>query len=180
MRTKHFIASTVVFLSCLCEARIYLWPAIIKARGERNEAQNLEMKSNQYPSFGASFTFDRLIFSLDFSQYEGESSSGNVTMETNYSDVVISTGYNLFTGEIWDFYAVASAGVYQQKIDTTVGSLVTTSNKSNDRNLIGMGAEYLIRTPSYFSAIAGGRFNWTEDLDPELAPEVYLKIGIGF
>ena len=180
MCLKRSLISALILLSTVvAEAKIFVWPVIIKARGERNDDQNLDLKSNYWPSFGASYSFDRWIISLDTSKFQKDSDSGNVSIETKYSDVAIWGGYSLFQGDIWDLYAVAGTGIYQQKLKTTVAGL-STSNSSSDRSLIGMGIEHLILTPFNFSLASGARFNWTQDLDPEIMPEIYLKLGIGF
>lgn len=179
MQFKYFFIGSIIFLSCLAEAQIHIWPITLKARGERSEDQSLQLKSNQLPSFGISYTMDRYLFSLDFARYVNDSNNGNVEIETEYNDVNISVGYSLFTGDIWDFFAVATVGSYQQKVKTSINNL-STENKSNDRGLVGIGGEYLIQTPFYFSTAVGARLNWTQDLDPEIAPEMYLKLGASF
>ncbi len=179
MRIKRSILGAVILFSCLAEANVYIWPVLLKARGELTENQALELRSNDFPSFGASYSFDRWIVSLDRSLYSNESDSGNVSIETQYSDFAIWGGYSLFQGEIWDLYAVVGTGVYQQKIETTVGGL-STSNRSSDKSLVGMGAEYLLRATPYFSFATGAKLNWTQDLEPELMPELYLKLGAYF
>jgi hypothetical protein len=170
----------IILFSLASQAEsIYLWPVIAKARGERNDQQALELNSNQWPSFGASYSFDRWMISLDRSLYNSDSDSGNVSIQTKYSDIAVWGGYSLFQGDMWDLFAVAGTGVYQQKVITSVSGLSTT-NHSHDKSLVGMGAEYLMRTPSVFALVAGARLNWTQDLDPEIMPELYLKIGVGF
>lgn len=177
--TKSCLLMAIIFSSSLSQASVYLWPVIIKARGERSEDQALELRSNSWPSFGISYSFDRWIISLDTSKYTHASDNGNVSIETSYHDVAAWGGYSLFQGDIWDLYAVAGAAVYQQKIETSVSGL-STSNSSHDKSLVGMGAEYVLQTPFVFSLAAGGRLNWTQDLDPEIMPEIYLKLGAGF
>lgn len=175
----YSIISLSLLVSSLGEAHVYLWPAIIKSRGEINDSQALELRSNQWPSLGLSFTFGQWIINLDSSQYSHNSDNGNVSIETNYSDVGVWGGYRLFMGEVWDFYAVVGTAVYQQKVETSINNLSTT-NKSHDRSLVGMGGEYLLKTPFNFSFVGGARLNWTQDLDPEIMPEFYLKLGVGF
>lgn len=179
MFVKRSLVGSIILFCCLSEARIFLWPVLLKARGERSEEQSLELRANRLPSYGASYQFDQWLISVDRTIYSNSSESGNVSIETDYSELSLWGGYSLFSGDIWDFYANAGVGVYQQKVETTASG-VSVSNGSQDKSLIGMGAEFLIRTPFYFSMITGGRLNWTEDLDPELMPEVYLKLGIGF
>lgn len=163
----------------MAEAKIFIWPITLKARGERTENQDLELKSNQLPSFGFSYTQDKLLLSLDFSRYDGESNNGNVSIGTDYSDTGLSVGYSLFAGEIWDFYAVGTLGIYQQEVETSING-ISTKNKSSDHSLVGIGGEYLINTPFYFSTAVGARLNWSQDLEPEIMPEMYLKLGVGF
>ena len=176
---KRIIISTLIFFNCFAEAHVYLWPVLLKARGERSEEQALELRSNALPSFGASYSFESWIVSIDRSNYSFSSDNGNVSIKTLYSDIAVWGGYSLFSGDIWDFYAVAGTGIYQQKIKTIVGGL-STSNRSNDKSLVGMGAEYLLKATPVFSMAAGAKFNWTEDLDPEIMPEIYLKLGAYF
>ncbi len=173
------ISILILFFSLISEAQVYIWPAILKARAERNEEQSIELRSNQWPSFGLSYVLDRYIFNFEKSSYNTNSDNGNVSIETQYSDSVLGFGYSLFQYDASDFYAVVSTGFYQQKIKSTVGSLSTT-NRSEDKSLIGIGAEYLLRTPTFISLTVGGRFNWTEDLEPEIMPELYFKIGLYF
>jgi hypothetical protein len=183
MCIKRSLSGTIVFISIMfcsiSEASVYLWPVIIKGRGERNEQQNLELKSNSWPTFGASYSFERWMVSLDSSKYSKDSDSGNVSISTEYSDAAVWGGYSLFQGDIWDFYGVAGFGFYQEKIKTTITSLSTTNNTSN-RNLLGFGIEHIVRTPFGFTAATGARLDWTEDLDPEIMPEIYLKLGFVF
>ena len=179
MCLKRSLVSALILFSSLAEARVFLWPVIIKARGERSEDQSLEFKSNAFPSFGASLTLDRWLINLESSKFQKDSDSGNVSIETKYSDVTLWGGYSLFQGPIWDLYAVAGTGVYQQKVKTTVAGL-STSNGSSDRSLIGMGIEHVIFTPFNFALTSGAKLNWTQDLDPEIMPELYFKLGIGF
>ncbi len=179
MRIRHILFCSLIFCSVWAQAEVYIWPVIVKARAERTENQDLKLRSNQYPSLGASYRFETWLVSLDYSRYENTSDNGNVSIETQYSDIGIWGDYRLFTGDIWDFYATAGTAVYQQKVTTTVG-VTSTSGTSHDRNLIGAGIEILMRTPSSVSGLAGVRMNWTQDLQPELMPEMYLKLGIGF
>ncbi len=179
MRIKRSILGAVILFSCLAEANIYIWPVLLKARGELTETQELKLRSNDFPSFGASYSFDRWIVSADRSLYSNESDSGNISIETKYSDFAVWGGYSLFQGEIWDFYGVVGTGIYQQKIETSIGGL-STSNRSSDKSLVGMGAEYLLRATPYFSIVTGAKLNWTQDLEPEIMPELYLKLGAYF
>jgi hypothetical protein len=180
MRRPSNFFFAIVFFSSFANAAFSFWPVLLKARGERNEGQSLELKSNYWPSMGVSYTFDNWLLSLDSSRYIGdESKSGNVSIQTKYEDTLISGGYSLFQGELWDFYAVATAGMYRQKVKTTISGLSSTST-SGQKALVGMGTEYLFKSPFNLSFAAGARLNWTEDLEPEIMPEIYLKLGIGF
>lgn len=170
---------TILFFSSVSQASFYFWPVIMKGRGERNDQQNLELKSNSWPSLGLSYSFDRWILSLDSSKYNKDSDSGNISITVNYSDVAAWGGYSLFQGANWDLYAVAGFGIYEEKVKTTIGALSTT-NRSTNRNLLGAGAEHIFRTPFMLSIASGARMIWTDDLDPEIMPEIYLKLGLVF
>lgn len=174
------IALVFLFLlSELAQARTYLWPLLLKGRGERTEEQAMELRGNQFPSVSASFTVEEFIFSLETSRFENESSDGNVSIATRYSDLSAWGGYHLFNFEQGSIYALVGLGSYEQKVESSVGN-VTTQNSSSQKMLSGAGLEYLLETDFYLALAAGARLIWTEDLDPETMPELYLKIGIGF
>jgi hypothetical protein len=177
---KHIFFCAIILFSLYSQAvEIDLWPLIVEGRGERNDNQDLELRTNQLPSLGATVRFDRWAISVDSSQFQHSTSDGNVSIKTQYQDFAVWGGYSLFQDQLWNVYAVAGMGMYQQQVKTTVSD-VSTTNTSSNKSLVGGGAEFALHLPAHLSAAAGVRLDWTEDLEPEFMPVLYLKLGAWF
>jgi len=159
-------------------ASIQVWPLGAGARFERDENQSLAPRITQRFAVGLNMKSIQVEIASD--QFSSKSSEGNVSIKRQYQDFTLWLGHQFHQWSQVQFLAAGGLGQYQETIKTRVGALNDEST-SNTKILTGVGLELRYKPFDFGLLISSGaRILWAENFDPNLQPDLFVRLGFEF
>lgn len=159
---------------------IDLFPLQLQNRYEDSSSQ--ERTNRQYQAYTLGVHYSDLRIEIEYNQFYDKTGSGSVKVEQTIREYDLGVGYRVF-GLMSDdrrlsFNAFAKfwVGQTQTTVDTTFASSQTT-DKSDNQNVLGLGASVLTRI-TYFIAEAELRILNSKNMSPQSVPVFGFKIGV--
>lgn len=167
-----------LFIAQLSHASIQVWPLGAGARFERDENQSLTPRVTQRIAVGLNIESIQAEIASD--QFSSKSSEGNVSIKRSYQDFTLWLGHQFHQWDHLNFYAMGGLGQYQETIKTRVGTL-TDESTSNSKTLMGVGLELRYKPFDIGLLVSSGaRILWAENFDPNLQPDLFVRLGFEF
>ena len=167
-----------LFFVQVSHASIQVWPLGAGARFERDENQSLTPRVTQRLAIGLNIESIQVEIASD--QFSSKSSEGNVSIKRNYQDFTLWLGHQFHQWNQLNLFAMGGLGQYQETIKTRVGTL-TDESTSNSKTLMGVGLELRYQPFDVGLLVSSGaRKLWAENFDPNLQPDLFVRLGFEF
>jgi hypothetical protein len=167
-----------LLFSVMAQATVYVWPLGLGFRFEREESQGLKAQSTF--RLAAGFEADEWNFEVQRDQFESKTSEGNTSVKREYEDFSGWVGYSLYTENDLKMIGRAGLGFYQERVKTQVAGF-QDEGATNQEFFSGVGVE--LRWVPFQNALVlsgGGHFLYSQTYDPELQPDLFLRLGFLF
>lgn len=168
----------LLLLSLTTQAALVVWPLGLGFRFERDENQGL--KAQSHLQMAAGLEVDAWNFEVLRSQFSSSTSEGNTSIKRDYQDFSAWAGYSLYDFEDFKLIASAGLGFFDQKVITQISGFQDTGS-SNQEFMTGLAAEARwVPFANAFVLSGGARLFYSQSLDPELQPDVFVRVGVKF
>lgn len=175
---KIFIFIFSLLFSTFSHAALYYQATYnSEIRYEREASQQMAARRPLNLGVGVRKAESSLIF--EYSRFTEESGNTVTPIERVHQEYVLWLNYNLHQFYQWNLFAALGAGVYQDRVKTTLMDISTT-DKGELQAMGGAGAGLKILLWEHLILSAEGRMYMGQNFDPDLQLGALLRIGAEF